>query len=264
MSYFKFHLSTVVKPILTIGISVILFQSLLLFAYEAVEGSEFIDFFLKEIENHFNTSLEAPRFLLTSPLSYISLGWRHPLVIILVASFVFSRASSAVALEREGGYGDLLFTRPIERWKILWQHFAVTLVALLVISLLKILATSSILSLQTIPSPDLSLLFWMGLMSFSLYALMASYSYLFSVLSSAKGQAMGLATGLTLFFFALEIVGDLWDRAAPIQLLSIFYYYQPFSILLGQEDLFKNIAALLAPALLIMALSFYLIERRDL
>lgn len=264
MNYFTFHLFAVIKPILIIGLSVILFQGLLLLAYEAVEGSEFMDFILQEMELMLNTSLEVPRFLLTSPLSYISLGWRHPLVIVMLASFIFSRASSAVALEREGGYGDLLFTRPIKRWKILGQHLVVTIIALFLISLLKTFGTLSILSLQAIPSPPIHLLFGMGLMSLSLYGIMASYSYLFSVLSSVKGQAMVLATGLTLLFFALEVLGDLWDRAAAIQSLSIFYYYQPFTILLGEENLFKSMSALIVPSLLLMALSFYLIERRDL
>lgn len=264
LNYFRFNLYSVIKPILTIGLSVILFQVLLISAYEAVEGSEFIDFFLSEMEISFDTSLEVPRFLLTSPLSYISIGWRHPLVIILLASFVFSRASLAVAGEREGRYGDLLFTRPIARWKILWQHFGVTILALLIISLLKTLGTLFVLSYHAIPVPDISSIFYLGLTSFSLYALMASYSYLFSVLSPVKGKAVALAVGVTLFFFALEVMGDFWDLAASLQPLSIFYYYQPFSILLGEPHLLRNVVSLTIPSLFLVLLSFYLMERRDI
>lgn len=263
LSYFRYNLLLVLKPVFIILVSVMIFQGLLISAYEAIEGSDFIDFFLQELEISFNTSLEVPRFLLTSPLSYISLSWRHPLVIIMLSFFVISRASSSVAGEREGGYGDLLFTKPIPRWMILGQHVGVTILAIWVISLLKVFGTLFFSSQRGILLEE-KLVFQLGLLSFSLYTLVATYSYLFSVLTPVKAKATALATGTTLFFFTLEFMGEFWELAASLESISIFYYYQPFSILLGEGDILTSLFSLTIPALFFIFISFLLIEKRDL
>lgn len=265
LHYVTYNLFRVIKPLLLIVVAVTAFQGLLISAYEVVEESEFIDFFLNQIEVNFGTSLDLPRFLLTSPLSYMALGWRHPFVIILLASFVISRGFWAVAGELEGGYGELLFTRPTPRWRILGMHLLVTMAALLFICLFKVLGTLFFtLSNGIEKATDLYSVAQLGLNSFFLYGLMASYSYLFSVLSSVKGVAAALAAGTTLFFYFLEVMGDFWALAKSLQPLSIFHYYQPFSILLGESDIFFHLLFLILPTILLLLLSFYLVEKRDL
>lgn len=265
LGYAVHHLLGVMKPASMVTVGAVIFQGLFISAYQVIEGSEFMEFFLDQLEGSFQISLEVPRFLLTSPLSYLALGWRHPLVLVLLASFVISRGAGAFAGEQEGGYGELLFTRPVARWRILTIHFFVTLAGLFFICCGKVLATLFFLFLNQIPNaPHPLLIFQLGVFSFSLYSLMASYAYLFSVLSPVRGRAMGWAVGTTLFFYSLEVLGDFWGLLETLQPLSIFYYYQPFTILLGESDLGLNLPFLILPAILLTLLSVFLLERRDL
>ncbi len=259
------HLLCLLRPVLAIGLGVAAFQGVVIAAYEALEGGELIEPLLDQLEGVVDSLLGGGGVLLTSPVAYVALGWRHPFVLIAVAALAISRGTASVAGEVQSGTGDLLFSRPIPRWRILLVHWMTTLVGLADICLVASLGTGFWFWALGLPeAPSLRAVFMTGLMAFALAAVMASLAYLLSAGSSEAGRASSWAISLTLVFYLMDFVGDLWELAEPVKPYSIFHYYRPLELLRGDRGLFPDLYILLGLALLLFVGASLVLQRRDL
>lgn len=259
------HLLALIKPVLIIGLGIVLFQGVVMAAYEAFEGGEMIEPLLSQLEGVIDSVLGGGGVLLTSPTAYVALGWRHPFVFIALAALAVSRGAASVAGEVQGGTGDLLFSRPIARWRILLVHWLTTLAGLADVCLLGCLGTVFWIWVLNLPdAPALRAVLMTGVLAFGLSLVIAGLAYLFSARSSRVGSASGWAISFTLVFYLVDFAGDLWDFARPIKPYSIFHYYRPLEVLSGERGLFPDLYVLLGLAVLLFVGSAVVLERRDL
>src|SRR6185437_8511061 len=50
-----------------------------------------------------------------------------------------------------------------------------------------------------------------------------------------RWRVLGLAVLIALVQFLINLIGQMWDAMEPLRPLTIFYYYQPQQVILGQN-----------------------------
>lgn len=80
---------------------------------------------------------------------------------------------------------------------------------------------------------------------------MSGYTMWFSTLGRFRWRVLGWAILVTLLMFLINVLGQMWDLMAPLRPLTIFYYYQPQQVILGQSWSI-SIYGLRAPILLVL------------
>jgi len=62
----------------------------------------------------------------------------------------------------------------------------------------------------------------------------SGYTMWLSAAGRFRWRVLGIAVLITLLQFLVNVIGQMWDVAAPLRPLTIFYYYQPQKVILGQ------------------------------
>ncbi len=62
----------------------------------------------------------------------------------------------------------------------------------------------------------------------------SGYTMWLSAAGRFRWRVMGVAVLVTLLQFLVNVIGQMWDLLSPLRPLTIFYYYQPQKVILGQ------------------------------
>ena len=208
---------------------------------------------------------EGSKLLASGARGYIGIGFRHPLVLIFFSAFAIATASGAIAKEIERKTSLLLLARPLPRYYLVLGKIAEScLGGLALVSALLIGTLLGIAIAGLEGSVTLGPLLVMGFNALCLYLAILGYSYLISAVSSDEGRAIMLSTALTVVFFFIDFMSTLFDVLQPLGYISIFHYYDPGSIAI--EGIFPSLAVgiLLTTALVTMAASLVVFQRRDI
>lgn len=194
----------------------------------------------------------------------ISLGFIHPISLILNGIFAVGFASAAIAGERQRGTLEVLLARPISRREV-HSTLYIALLVFLGVSVAAILAGNLAgaalfgvlgeLNLSRVP------ILWLN--GVLLFGAIGSIGLAASVSFDRLTPALGLTLTVVLVSYFLEILGSLWPDAQGLQPYSLFFYLRPRAILTGQTDLF-SFGLLLAIALAAVAYALAIFPRRDL
>jgi ABC-2 type transport system permease protein len=190
----------------------------------------------------------------------LSIGYVHPLIQAIFCIWAIGRAASAITGEIDRGTMELLLAQPVPRWRIILAHF---LVDLLVIPFLALCLWSgtiigyqmfgpfevsaaeaqkllSDLPFKVVVNPELLRAdpLALGPAVWNVVALMFAVSGVTLAMSAAgrfRGRVLGLAVLVFLVQFLVNLIGQLWDAAAFLRPLTVFYYYQPQKIVLSNN-----------------------------
>jgi ABC-2 type transport system permease protein len=61
------------------------------------------------------------------------------------------------------------------------------------------------------------------------------YTMWLSAAGRSRWRVLGLAVFITLLQFLVNLIGQMWDPAAPLRPLTVFYYYQPQQLVLASN-----------------------------
>jgi len=62
----------------------------------------------------------------------------------------------------------------------------------------------------------------------------SGYTMWLSAMGRFRWRVLGIAVLVTLLQFLVNVIGQMWEVAAPLRPFTIFYYYQPQKVILGQ------------------------------
>jgi ABC-2 type transport system permease protein len=194
----------------------------------------------------------------------IALGFIHPIALILTSVFAVGFASSAVAGERQRGTLEVLLARPISRRRLYVTLLVATLLFIgLVIA--GILAGTLVGAAAggVLDEVDVGLYPLAWLNGWLLFAALASIGLAASVSFDRLTPALGIAGGVTIVSYFLQVLGSLWPDAEVLQPYSLFHYFDPQAVLAGKADPFGFfILAAVAIAGVVVALVAF--PRRDI
>ena len=194
----------------------------------------------------------------------IALGFIHPIAVALNSVFAIGFATAAVAGERQRGTLEVLLSRPISRRALVGTTYAALILFLaitLAVFLLGSLSASILWGVAgQIDTTRLPLLWLNGVL---MYGAFGAVSLAASVSFDRLSPALGVALGLTIVSYFLDILGSLWPDAKGVQPLSLFHYMKANEVLAGTAPL-SDMAVL--AAVIVVALGFALVRfpRRDI
>jgi ABC-2 type transport system permease protein len=168
-----------------------------------------------------------------NPQSILSVGYIHPFIITVFCIWAIGRASGAIAGEIDRGTMELLLAQPIARWKVITTHLVIDLVTIPVLLLCMILGTT--VGVNWLGLPDVRLAAFLGALvnAAALMFAVSGYTMFLSAIGRYRWRVLGLALGLTLVQFLINILGEFWTPLTVLRPLTVFYYYRPQPIILN-------------------------------
>jgi ABC-2 type transport system permease protein len=201
------------------------------------------------------------------PMDFLAVGLLHPVVLILSGVWAIGRAGGAVAGELDRGTMELLLSQPIPRNRLIVAHLAVDAIVIPLICLSFYAGTQfglwavgpfeidytgvrQALGREVPPALFESIgvptepetLEVSGREQLPALANLAALAFAISGITMAlsacgrnRWKVTGFAVLITLLMFIANVLGQLWDGAAFLRPLSVYYYYQPQKIMLRHE-----------------------------
>ena len=194
----------------------------------------------------------------------ITLGFIHPIAIILTSVFAVGFSASAVAGERQRGTLEVALARPVSR-----RAFYVSLltasfgfIAILIAALLAGGVSGATFAgvVTELAFGNLPLLWLNSVLLFGAFAAIALAA---SVSFDRLTPAVGVTLGIVIVMYVLEVLGSLWPAAEWLQPYTLFHYFKAKSILTGVAAP-SDMGVLAAAILLAMAWALVVFPRRDL
>lgn len=209
-------------------LGVMIFQFVNPFIADSIGGEEGLSRLIELLPPGLQTLAQiSPDFIaLTGLAGYLSLGYDHPVYLVLVMSAIIGFTSRSIAGEVDRGTLALTLSRPIPRTNIYVARVAGLLVLIGVFASVGPLATRLGLAIAQ-PTGDvdtdqlLALTLLCGLLTWAVGGL----SLMVSAASDTTGRVVGWATGFLVISFFVDYFAELWATLEPVKPLSIFWYF---------------------------------------
>jgi ABC-2 type transport system permease protein len=250
-----------------VSISSLCFASLLFSFVFLATFDAFGDMFFEMIETMpqgFRALVKASGEYASEEMGYLAVGFREPIYLIIILSFVITSSSSAIAKEIERGTIFLLLSRPVSRGEFFLAKLATTLIGTVLLLCFAMLGTWLGSIVFGVNGIDYDLVFKIQINVFSLALAVAGIAYLMSSVLSEGGKTLALSSGVTVLMFFIEFLSDSLPSIDWIGFISVFHYYEP-SIIVNSESLsWVNLSILIIVALLGLILATIMFKRRDI
>ncbi len=193
--------------------------------------------------------------------SFLAVGWRHPIVVAILAGYAASRGSKAVATEIEKDRSEFLFSLPYPRFVIVLAHFFTTMLG--TAALVAALVFSSIYFSQTL-GPEISASNYLatGYVTFALYIAIASIAYFFSSLLRQGGWALNFSLVIILVLYVADFAANL--GLVEHSRNTLFVNYKVAESLGGLSSLGAEATGFLGLAAMLLAVSLAVTTIRNL
>jgi ABC-2 type transport system permease protein len=206
-----------------------------------------------------------PEFLALSGLSgYLSLGFTHPLYLVLAGAAVVGFAARTLAGEMDRGIIQIALSRPISRPAVYGSRVIgviVICVALALVGPLGMIAGILYARPGDVPLAHFGAVALTGL---ALFWAIGGLSLLGSAAANGTGRVVGWAIGLLVLSYFVDYFAGLWAPLQPWTTLSLFNYYDPTEALVSGATAAADLAILAVVGTVAAAAGLVVFTRRDL
>ena len=240
------------------------FQYLICAAVASVDVSGALGKLLESLPPMLQSMLSATLFGGLSVHGLLAFGWNHPIAQALGAAVAIVLAARAVAGEAETGAIELLLSQPLSRGRYFAAQAGFALAALALLSLVGLGGTllgQRVFHVEPFAAAALARLGWNYLL---LQCAWFGIALLFSAFGREGGRVASAAFLVALASFIVQVIGQLWERAAFLGPYALPHYFQPQDILVKGAGIAKPVAVLLGVTLVTTAAAWWRFRRRDL
>lgn len=255
------HLSFLILAFLLVG----LLQTLLLTIVTTTDLFNFIRDFIKQLPEELQLFLGEEFIAQFSVKGAAAFGYNHPLVITFLAIVAITIPSKHIAGEIENGTLELIFSMPVKRLSITISLWIVSILTILFVISGCLIGT--FISTLIFPQAHLlpfSKILVIGTNLAVLMICINAYTFLISAYSHEGSKVAMRAAGITLLFYFLNYIATIWSMISFLKPFSIFNYYQPQKLMLGETNLGINLIILGLLTLFLMFPAILKINRRDI
>jgi ABC-2 type transport system permease protein len=245
------------------------------------------------------TIIGGEKVVLDRAMDMLSIGYVHPVMQFVFAIWAVGRASGAIAGEIDRGTMELLLAQPLARTRLVLAHLLVDAVTIPCLCLALFVGTyAGIWWIDPIqvrqPDPSLKVPFripdnddpevrkqleihpWRFLNAQPVVAglifSITGVTMFISSLGRYRWRVMGLAVVIVLIMFLINVLGQMWEPAAALRPLTLFYYYQPQQVIPLESEWTVDVHGVAVPMLGVLfgtgvvgyGLAFVTLARRDL
>jgi beta-exotoxin I transport system permease protein len=206
-----------------------------------------------------------PEFLAMTGLpGYLSLGFTHPIYIVMAGAAVIGFSARVLAGEMASGAIQLPLSRAVSRRAV---YIANVIGAAIVVALVAVAGPIGMLVGLLYARPGdfpFGHLWPMTIVCFALLWAIAGLSLLFSAAANSTGRVVGWALGLLLFSYFVDYFAGVWEPLRSILFLSLFEYFAPTPTLVNGAADMRSVVTLLLTGTIALAAGLVVFTRRDL
>ncbi len=207
-----------------------------------------------------------PEFLAMSGLAgYLSLGFTHPLYIVLAGAAVVGFAARTLAGEMDRGIIQIPLARPVSRQSV---YLSRALGAVIVCTLLALSGPVGMIAGMLYARPNGALEFQnfgaVALAGFSLFFAFGGITLCGSAAANTAGRVVGWSLGILILSYFIDYFAGVWRLLESITFLSLFNYYDPTRALVDGHVDPNNLIFLIAVGVVTALLGMVIFIRRDL
>jgi ABC-type transport system involved in multi-copper enzyme maturation permease subunit len=192
-------------------------------------------------------------------------GLNHPLVLTLLSIVAISVPAAHIPREIESGTLELVLAHPFRRQALLstlWISGCLILLIIIITALIGSFTAAAIY--HHVDNQLLFNLLKIGLNLWLLFVLIMTYTLLLAAFKPTGLRASNIASVLTLVFYFVFFLSQLWEDIKFTAHFNIFNYYEPQKLMFGKGTFFMDCSVLTGLILFCFLLSRRLFIRRDI
>lgn len=213
-------------------LGVMIFQFINPFIADSIGGEEGLEQLVESLPPGLRALAQiSPDFIaLTGLAGYLSLGYDHPVYLVLVMSAIIGYTSRSIAGEVDRGTLALTLSRPIARMNVYVARVAGLVILVALFALAGPLATwLGLVVAQPTGEVGADQLIALGVLCALLAWSVGGLSLMVSATSNTAGRVVGWATGFLVISFFVDYFAELWTTLEPAKPFSIFWYFDTTS-----------------------------------
>ena len=194
----------------------------------------------------------------------VALGVAHPFAIALQVVYPVGFAAAAIAGERQRGTLEVLLSRPLSRRSLFLTLLLAILGAAVATTVASVAGTYLGAAAYGLAGDlDAGEQAFLAVNTVLLLAALAAITLAASASFDRLTPAIGIGLAVVLAGYVLELLGQLWPDAEPLQPYSPFHYLRPLDILSGRAEP-SDLAVLAVVFVVAVAWGLWHFPRRDL
>ncbi len=207
-----------------------------------------------------------PEFLALSGLAgYLSLGFTHPLYIVLAGAAVIGFAARSLAGEMDRGIIQIPLSRRISRQAVYTSRL---LGVAVICILLAIAGPLGMVAGMLYARPEGEFAYGhlgaVALSGLTLFWAIGGLSLWGSAAASTAGRVVAWAISLLVVSYFVDYFAGIWEPLRAIQFLSLFEYYDPTQALVSGQATTVDLITLTVVGALAAVAGLVIFTRRDL
>jgi ABC-2 type transport system permease protein len=199
-----------------------------------------------------------------SPAAVLAFGWNHPVAHALLSAVAITLAARAIAGEVENGAIELVMAQPVSRARYFAAHLLFGTGALAAMLLAGLAGTALGQRIWGIEAFGLSRFAALFLNALLLQLAIYGITLLFSSFGRESGRVALAGVLVAVVSFLVNVVGNLWSRAAFARPWSLHSWFEPREILVRGDLAASSVVVLAVVAGVAVGAAFARFVRRDL
>jgi ABC-2 type transport system permease protein len=195
----------------------------------------------------------------------VAFGLEHPLVITVFTFISISMVSNNIASGSGNMMMEVILAHPFRRLTLLnsLYFFTMLMLGLIIISAF----IGSFAAVYLFHEIDSNMLFHMiqaDINAFLLHVFILSYTLFFSVYFKDVNKAVRVSAIITLVFYFLEVLSELWEALHFTTYFNFFSYLEPSKIMVSYDKVYSDMAFLTIWSVIIYFASRRIFLRKDI
>ena len=240
-------------------------QFLILYLVTTIDTASILTAILEQLPEKMRVFLNDSFFSTLTFDGAAAFGFNHPLVLALLAINAINIPIHQITREIDSGTLELLLAHPFRRGnliKTLWISgsliFLTIILAALAGSITSIILFHQLSFEIVIRLLQISLNLWL------LFVLIFTYTLMITVFGKLGSKAGNISAIITLVFYLLHFLSQLWDALKFTLPFNIFSYYEPQKIMFDQGNFGRDVTVLIGLIIICFGISLWKFRKRDI
>jgi ABC-type transport system involved in multi-copper enzyme maturation permease subunit len=240
-------------------------QFLILYLITTIDTTSILTAILEQLPEKMRLFLNDSFFNTLTFDGAAAFGFNHPLVLALLAINAINIPIHHITHEIETGTLELLLAHPFRRERListLWCTGNFIILTIIIAALVS--SFTSIILFHQLSTEIIIRLLQISFNLWLLFVLIFTYTLMITVFSKVGSKAGNMSAIITLVFYLLNFLSQLWDALKFTQPFNIFSYYEPQKLMFGQGNFGRDIAVLCCLIIICFAISVWKFGKRDI
>lgn len=240
-------------------------QFLILYLITTIDTTSILTAILEQLPERMRIFLNDSFFSTLTFDGAAAFGFDHPLVLALLAINAINIPIHHITREIESGTLELLLAHPLKRKTLLtslWISGALILLFIIFAALL-----GSIISIILFHQLSMGIVTQLIQISFNLwllFVLIFTYTMMITVYGKLGSKAANISAVITLVFYLLHFLAQLWGALEFTKPFNIFNYYEPQKLMFNQGNFNLDILVLGSLIVVCFGISLRKFQKRDI